>query len=187
MSAALATSPSSPASISARRTSAAGTPAARATASTITPSSAPWRSSPSEEAAQEPLLGSVARAEQVRELPPPRGLAARSGRGADPVEGRIDVEQLEGGPGGRRGGRSRSAAHPTPIGPLRQRPGEVGDGDRHLVGAEAPQAGREPLDLRGPAGGPGEIGGRARNVVEQHARRMSNGGRYAFADRHPRA
>ena len=45
-SAATATGGSSPASMSARRTSPAGTPAARATASTMTPSSAPCRSSP---------------------------------------------------------------------------------------------------------------------------------------------
>jgi hypothetical protein len=45
-SAASATAGSDPRSITARRTCAAGTPAARATASVITPSSAPWRSSP---------------------------------------------------------------------------------------------------------------------------------------------
>jgi hypothetical protein len=45
-SAASATAGSDPRSITARRTSVAGTPAARATASVITPSSAPWRSSP---------------------------------------------------------------------------------------------------------------------------------------------
>ena len=45
-SAAAATAPSEPRSIMARRTSATGTEAARATASVITPSSAPWRSSP---------------------------------------------------------------------------------------------------------------------------------------------
>jgi hypothetical protein len=45
-SAAAATGPSEPRSIIARRTSATGTEAARATASVITPSSAPCRSSP---------------------------------------------------------------------------------------------------------------------------------------------
>ena len=44
--AAAATAPSEPRSIMARRISATGTEAARATASVITPSSAPWRSSP---------------------------------------------------------------------------------------------------------------------------------------------
>ena len=46
VSAAAATAGRSPPSIAARRTSAAGTPAALATASAITPTSAPWRSSP---------------------------------------------------------------------------------------------------------------------------------------------
>ena len=45
-SAAAATAPSEPRSIMARRISATGTEAARATASVMTPSSAPWRSSP---------------------------------------------------------------------------------------------------------------------------------------------
>ena len=44
--AAAATVPSEPRSITARRTSATGTEAAGATASVMTPSSAPWRSSP---------------------------------------------------------------------------------------------------------------------------------------------
>ena len=62
VSAACAVRPRSPASMWARRTAAIGTPAAFATASTITPSSAPWRSSPPNIFHSRSCSGSVARA-----------------------------------------------------------------------------------------------------------------------------
>ncbi len=60
-SAAAATAPSEPRSIMARRTSATGTSAARATASVITPSSAPWRSSPESRPTRNRCSSAVAR------------------------------------------------------------------------------------------------------------------------------
>ena len=62
-----AVSPRSPTSIRARRTEAAGTRAARATASTTTPSLAPWRSSPTSS-----RLTKSASAAVVRARKPPR-------------------------------------------------------------------------------------------------------------------
>ncbi len=71
----------SPESISARRASAAGTPAALATASTITPASAPCRSSPVNSRLTKPASGSVARSSSparssVRRAPEPLPFAA---------------------------------------------------------------------------------------------------------------
>ena len=61
LSAAAATTPSEPRSIMARRTSATGTSAARATASVMTPSSAPWRSSPESRPTRNRCSSAVAR------------------------------------------------------------------------------------------------------------------------------
>ncbi len=61
LSAAAATTPSEPRSIMARRISATGTEAARATASVMTPSSAPWRSSPESKPTRNRCSSSVAR------------------------------------------------------------------------------------------------------------------------------
>jgi hypothetical protein len=71
----------SPESISARRASSAGTPAAFATASTITPANAPWRSSPVNRRLTKPASGSVARAKSCarssfRRVPDPLPVAA---------------------------------------------------------------------------------------------------------------
>ena len=71
----------SPESISARRASSAGTPAALATASTITAASAPCRSSPVNRRLTKPASGSVARSSSpassfLRRAPDPRPVAA---------------------------------------------------------------------------------------------------------------
>ena len=63
--AAAAVVPRSPLSMHARRTASRGTSAARATASTMTPSWAPWRSSPVSSATRKRCSGSVARAKSA--------------------------------------------------------------------------------------------------------------------------
>src|SRR5207253_189160 len=68
----------SPASITARRTAVAGTPAALATASAITPSSAPWRSSPSSRRRTNSASAAVAR--------PRRSVRAATLAGRAPVD-----------------------------------------------------------------------------------------------------
>ena len=87
--------PRSPESIAARRTSGAGTPAARATASTITPSSAPWRISPIRSPRRNVRSASVGFANRSVELGPARGLRAGAREAADPSQRRIHFDQLE--------------------------------------------------------------------------------------------
>ena len=77
VSAAVAVAPRSPDIMWARRTAAIGTPAALATASTITPSSAPWRSSPPSTRHSSCCSGSVARANKLAEQRPARRVAHR--------------------------------------------------------------------------------------------------------------
>jgi hypothetical protein len=63
-----ATSPRRPVTIAARRTSAAGSPAAAATASSITPSSAPWRNSPMSRRTRKSCSAAVARSNKARRV-----------------------------------------------------------------------------------------------------------------------
>jgi len=113
-SAASATAGSDPRSITARRTSAAGTPAARATASVITPSSAPWRSSPESSrtrkycssAVAAPMTASTSRFRSATE-PGPTNAPISLKDASTP--GTVSDGAAEGG------GADRSAAHPTPI------------------------------------------------------------------------
>src|SRR5688572_11995734 len=111
----------SPASMDARRTSAIGNPAALATASAMTPSSAPWRSSPRKSPTNSRCSGSVARekswesasrraaCEPAPEIPFSRVIAASTSRTSS-----------DGSAAGAR--RSLSAAQPTPTVPCGSSP-----------------------------------------------------------------
>ena len=119
--AAAATLGRSPASIAARRTAAAGTPAAFATASAITPSSAPCRSSPRNSPTSRRRSGSVA-----RERRPSSSLRRAACEPGPAIDCRRDTaastssSSSVGDSAG--GGRSRSAAHPTPTVPCGSAP-----------------------------------------------------------------
>ena len=105
---------SDPLSMTARRTSAPGTPAAFATASVITPSSAPCRSSPESSRTRNSCSGAVAAANSsatsrlrsaVEPLPATAPIRVNAASTASTVSDAV--------PAG--GGTARSAAHPTPI------------------------------------------------------------------------
>ena len=113
-SAAAATAASEPRSTTARRTSATGTEAARATASVMTPSSAPWRSSPESRPYRNRCSSSVAR--------PNSSLTSALRAAADPFPESAPIAEkpastsLRVRVGVSAGGNpSRSVAHPTPI------------------------------------------------------------------------
>ena len=113
-SAAAATAPSEPRSIIARRTSATGTDAARATASVITPSSAPCRSSPDSSPNKNRCSAAVARPNSsptsaLRAAAEPFPDTAPIAENAASTSARPSVgEAAAGNP-------SRRAAQPTPI------------------------------------------------------------------------
>ncbi len=116
VSAAVATAPRSPASISARRTVGAGTPAAFAMASPITACSAPCRSSPVRSRARNCCSGPVAR--DRRPASSSRRAACEPGPVVAPIL-RSDASTsstVSTGGAACSGGRSRSAAQPMPIG-----------------------------------------------------------------------
>ena len=123
--------PRSPRSITARRTSLTGTPAACATASTITPSSAPWRSSPTSSCRRNRCSGAVARANRSAEQRPPGRLRPGPGLPADLLERRVDLADPQARRLGAGGGTSRSVAQPTPICRWRSSP------DRNATAAAA--------------------------------------------------
>ena len=113
-SAAAATAPSEPRSIMARRTSATGTDAARATASVITPSSAPCRSSPDSSPKRNRCSAEVARPNSsptsaLRAAAEPFPVTAPIAAKAASTSAKPSVGAAAGG------NPSRSAAQPTPI------------------------------------------------------------------------
>ena len=113
-SAAAATAPSEPRSIMARRTSATGTAAARATASVMTPSSAPWRSSPESRPNRNRCSSSVARPNSsltsaLRAAADPFPEIAPMAEKPESTSDRVSEGVAAGG------NPSRSVAHPTPI------------------------------------------------------------------------
>ena len=116
VSAAVATAPRSPASISDRRTVEAGTPAALASASAITACSAPCRSSPVRSRARNCCSGPVAR--ERRPVSSSRRAACEPGPVVAPIFRReaSTSSTVSTGGGAFSGGRSRSAAQPMPIG-----------------------------------------------------------------------
>ena len=114
LSAASATAGSDPRSITARRTWATGTPAARATASVITPSRAPCRSSPDSSRTRKYCSPSVAA--------PSRSPISRRRSAVDPLPASAPIRVNASSTSVRvsdacaaGGGASRSAAQPTPI------------------------------------------------------------------------
>ena len=114
LSAAPATAGSDPRSITARRTCATGTSAARATASVITPSSAPWRSSPDSSRTRKYCSLSVAAPStspmsRFRSAADPLPLCAPILLNASSTSPTVSDGVSAGG------GADRSAAHPTPI------------------------------------------------------------------------
>ncbi len=113
-SAAAATAPSEPRSIIARRTSATGTDAARATALVITPSSAPCRSSPDSSPTRNRCSAEVARPNSsptsaLRAAAEPFPATAPIAEKAASTSARPSAGTAAGG------NPSRSAAQPTPI------------------------------------------------------------------------
>jgi hypothetical protein len=114
LSAARAARGSDPLSMTARRTSASGTPAARATASVITPSSAPCRSSPDSSRTRKNCSSAVAA--------PNSSATSRLRSAADPFPATAPItvnaastSAIVSDGACAAGGSDRSAAHPTPI------------------------------------------------------------------------
>ena len=104
----------SPASIAARRTAADSTPAARATASTMMPASAPCRSSPPASITRNRCSSAVARPNSVasvsrRSPTDPAPLAPAASANARSTSATVSVGSVAGA------GRSRREAHPTPV------------------------------------------------------------------------
>ena len=125
----------SPASIAARRTSATGTPAAFATASAITPSSAPCRSSPRNSPTSRRCSGSVARAKSAASSSRRAAWEPWPGDGLQARHGRVDLEQLERRLRRRRGQLAQRRP-PHADGSLRQLPRQVRDRDGDLLGLQ---------------------------------------------------
>ena len=96
----------------ARRTSPTGTRGAFATASTITPSRAPWRSSPRRSPTRNRCSSSVARPNRPSSSSRRARLGARPREPGDPRGGRVDLEQLE-SRRRRRGRRGARGARPS--------------------------------------------------------------------------
>jgi len=112
--AAAATTPSEPRSITARRTWFTGTEAARATASVMTPSSAPWCSSPESRPNRNRCSSSVARPNSS--LTSALRVAAEPFPETAPIAEKPASTSLSVSVGVSAGGNpSRSVAHPTPI------------------------------------------------------------------------
>ena len=134
VSATTAVRPRSPDNIAARRTSAAGTDAARATASPMRPASAPWRSSPTSRRRRKSVSAGVARPNTSRRIALATGGRPAPGRHQDLVEGAVDV-----------GDRQRRHRRRRDVEPEHRRPA-------HADAALAGLAGEEPdrrLDLVG--------------------------------------
>ncbi len=122
--------------------------AARATASTITPSSAPWRSSPMSSAREEALLARRWRApNSVGQRVAPRRLRAGPGHRPDPLAARRRPRRASASPPRRAPAGPRSDGQPTPIWRWRSSPERYATPIATSSGAEPPQRLGEPLDL----------------------------------------
>ena len=182
VSATAATAPRSPRSISARRSAARGTSAACATASTITPASAPWRSSPLKQPHQEALLAGGRAPEQRRERLAPGALGAGAGQRADPLEARVDLRD-----GQRRllGGRRCVAQRRVADADLAL--AQLAREERHagldLAGVQPAQGLGERGDLAQPGGGGGDGLRGLHEAGEQHAAHRDAWPRAARPDR----
>ena len=135
------------------------------------------------EPSEEALLGLRRVREQRLELASPSCLRARARDAPQTCDRRIDLEQLQGGRRGR--GRKVSQRRPPhPNGSLRQHAGEIGNGDRDLVGSRLHETGCETLDLREPRRGRGDVSRCERDLREQHRRHSTAWG--ARATHRPR-
>ena len=174
------TAPRLPAYIAARRTSATGSPAAAAMASTMTPSSAPWRSSPASSCRRNCCSSGVASAKSAPRAaarrgadPTPRSCASAVSRTSRSV---IDSDGLRGRASARGGGAGARSPHRCAPGACR-RPGSGSRGRFPRVRASA--AARR---VRAPW--PGGCGWRARAarwrpVRPEASRRHCSGARQA--------
>jgi hypothetical protein len=123
---------------------------------------------PREERDEESLLVFGRAREEVLQLlppellrPPPRGIA-------NPPQGRVYVEQLERRPGRRRSGQLAKRGPADADRPVQELPREVGDGDGHLRGVEAPDTRGQQLDLAQASLRARDVGRRPCELVEQH-------------------
>ena len=175
----------SPDSISARRAIPALTPAALATASAITPASAPWRRSPVSSRRTNSASGSVARPSSSVEQPAPARRRSGSGVGGDLVNGPVQVGDGQRRLGGRRhidpvDGRVADADPSLP-----RRPGEKPDADRDLTGIDAPQQLSQDCHLGRPRPRGGDLAGGVDDGREAggHASRLTGGCRISSCRR----
>ena len=123
----------------ARRTAAIGTPAAFATASTITPSSAPWRSSPENIFHSSSCSDSVARPNTSASRLRRAALTPAPGHRRQPVDGVVDLEHRE-RRRQRRLGPHVAQRRPSDAGAaLAQRAGQHADRDGHLIRRQSAQ------------------------------------------------
>ena len=157
--------------MAARRTRSRGTPAALAMASAITPSSAPWRSSPRRSRPRSCPSGSVARANS------PVSTAWRSATDPGPVMPSIVVTARSTSATVRVGSAAgvtstlRTDAQPMPTRPCRGRPTRKPDRGFDLGGIQAAeQVGQRRHLGRAPAGGGDRVRGRD-EVGQQHGHR----------------
>ena len=170
--AAAATLGRSPASIAARRTAAAGTPAAFATASAITPSSAPCRSSPRNSPTSRRRSGSVAR--EKRPSSSLRRAACEPGPAIDCRRDTAASTSSSSSVGDSAAGRKLAKRRPPDADrALRERARQVRDGDRDLVGAREREAVREPGDLSEARRGRRDVLRCLRDLREEHGRHSS--------------
>ncbi len=159
---------SEPASITARRTSAAGTSVAWARPSTATASSAPLPDLAGDQAEQEALFVGGGRAHQLADQAGAFGLRTGAGHLADGGEPGVHLAHGEGGLGGRF---DRLAQHlPADAEPpLREPARQIRDHDRDVVGLRVPEELREQSDLPGPRRGGGDLLGHMCEPGQQHA------------------
>ncbi len=168
VSAAVAVTPRSPANMWARRTAAIGTSAALATASTITPSSAPCRSSPLNTFHSRRCSGSVALAKTSVSSARRAALTPAPDIAASWSSGPVDLGDLQ------RRLRRRVDLHVAQRRPadadasLPRRPGEHADGDGDLVGRQPAQQRGEQCRLLAPLRRRRQLVGRGGQLGEAH-------------------
>ncbi len=149
--AALATTPRSPASITARRTSPAGNPAALATASSITPSSAPWRSSPTSRRRRKSCSRLGRPGEQLAQQAQPLSRRPLALDRHEAIERRVELAEGQAGTRRRRlGPRLTQGRMPDPDPALARQPRQQADRDLRRLRPSRAQTVREMADLSEP-------------------------------------
>ena len=163
-----AVSPRSPENMWARRTSAAGTSAPRAMASTITPSSAPWRSSPLNTPHNSRCSTAVARENTDVSTLAPSSRRAGTRLSGEVAQPSIDLQDLE-----RRlvgvGGVELAQCRPPHAGAsLTRLAGEQPDGDGRFVGRHRAQHASEQRRLLATLGSRRHVLGDGGQLDEPH-------------------